>query len=270
MVNRSELRVVALVTAYNEESTIGQIVDVLKQCPSIDRIQVVDDGSTDKTREEALARDVKVISLKERVPVGQAIMHHLTEIDQECILLWCDADLTGLKPEYMETLIRRFREEAVTQSLSSRGVPLDWPRCIRGWPVRQLWTAAFGPITGERAILRSDFMKAIELCQSLEWAEMMRGYGIVLFLNWYGKAFGNGHVISYFDQLRQRQKYEKWGRRSVREMVMQWIQFGLVWIKIRTHARRIRASHLQISSYAKVPDQSQAVSCATKTGCRDR
>lgn len=259
MVNRSELKVVALVTAYNEESTIGEIVDVLKQCPSIDQVQVVDDGSTDKTREEALAREIKVISLEERVPVGQAIMHHLTEIDQECILLWCDADLIGLKPEYMETLIRRFRKEEVTQSLSSRGVPLDWPNVLRGWPIRQLWTAAFGPITGERAILRSDFVKAIELSKTLNWAEMMRGYGIVLFLNWYGQAFGNGQVISYFDQLRQRQKYEKWGRQSSREMVMQWIQFGLVWIKIRAHSREIRVTHRELFSDSEKSEPNQTV-----------
>tara|TARA_R110002096_G_scaffold67332_9_gene163374 strand:- start:6481 stop:7263 length:783 start_codon:yes stop_codon:yes gene_type:complete len=259
MTSRTELKVVALVTAYNEESTIGEIVDVLKQCPMIDQVQVVDDGSTDQTRFEAESRGIKVISLKERVPVGQAIMHHLTEIEDECILLWCDADLVGLKPDYMETLIHRFRQETVTQSLSSRGVPLDWPKWLRGWPIRQIWAAAFGPITGERAILRSDFVKAIELSRTLNWAEMMRGYGIVLFLNWYGNAFGSGHVISYFDQLRQRQKYEKWGKRSFREMVMQWIQFGLVWIKIRIHSRQIRASHRRVSADSSLsPETPQA------------
>ncbi len=245
MIPRSQLPVIALVTAYNEQSTVGGVVDVLKRCPSIGRVQVVDDGSTDATRREALDREVKVISLPKRVPVGQAIMHHLTEIEieGECILLWCDADLVGLEPDYLETLIRRFREKDVTQSLSSRGVPLDWPKWLRGWPVRGIWAALFGPISGERAILRSDFVRAIELAQKLEWAEMMRGYGIVLFLNWYGNAFGRGSVISYFDQLRQRQKFEKWGKRSSWEMVRQWVQFILVWIKIRLHARRIRASY---------------------------
>ncbi len=246
MVSNSQLEVMALVTAFNEEATIGEILDVLKRCPSIHRIQVVDDGSTDETRSEATSRGVTVISLPVRVPVGQAIMHHLTGIENDCILLWCDADLVGLEPDYLETLIRRFREESVTQSLSSRGVPLNWPKPLRGWPVREIWTALFGPISGERVILRSDFVQAIDLASRLNWAEMMRGYGIVLFLNWYSNAFGKGSVITYFDQLRQRQKYEKWGKRSSREMILQWIQFGRVWLKIRLHTRKIRDSRKSI------------------------
>ena len=246
MTDRSTLKVIACVTAFNEEATIGEIIDVLKQCSAIDSVQVVDDGSTDRTREEAEARGVTVISLPERVPVGQAIMHHLTTTDEECILVWCDADLVGLKPEYMAELISRFRNENVTQSLSSRGVPPTWPDWLRGWPVKQLWTWAFGPISGERAILRSDFLQAIELSRRLEWDEMMRGYGIVLFLNWYGHTFGSGHVITYFDRLRQRQKYQKWGKVSFWEMVRQWIQFGIVWVKIRLHAGQIKESRKQL------------------------
>lgn len=243
MSDRSTLKVIACVTAYNEEPTIGEILDVLKDCPSIDAVQVVDDGSTDKTKLVAEARDgVKVISLPERVPVGQAIMHHLTTQEEECILLWCDADLVGLRPEYMEELVRRFRAEPVTQSLSSRGVPPNWPNWLRGWPVRQLWAWGFGPISGERAILRSDFLEAIELSRRLHWDEMMRGYGIVLFLNWYAAAFGQGQVVTYFDKLRQRQKYQKWGKVSAWEMINQWIQFGFVWIKIRLHAGQIHKS----------------------------
>ena len=235
------LEVVALVTAYNEESTVGEIVEVLKACPDISRVQVVDDGSTDRTREEALAREVEVISLEVRVPVGQAIMHHLTAIDQECILLWCDADLVGLKPEYLSKLIERFRTEEVSQSLSCRGLPLNWPALLRTAPFRKLWTAIFGPLSGERVILRSKFVDAIDLSRQLQWAEMMRGYGIVLFLNWYVRAFGSGTVITYFDQLRQRQKYEKWGKVSYLEMAHEWLQFIGTWIKIRLNANRIRA-----------------------------
>ena len=247
MTDRSKLRVIACVTAFNEEQTIGAILDTLKECPSIDSVQVVDDGSTDRTQAEAEAREgVTVISLPERVPVGQAIMHHLTTTDEECILVWCDADLLGLKPAYMEELITRFKTEDVTQSLSSRGVPPTWPEWLRGWPVKQLWTWAFGPISGERAILRSDFLEAIELSRRLDWEEMMRGYGIVLFLNWYSHAFGTGHVITYFDGLRQRQKYQKWGKSSRWEMVRQWLQFAAVWIKIRRHAGQIRESRRQL------------------------
>ncbi len=243
MPDRNELEVVALVTAYNEESTIGTVLDVLMACPSVDRVQVVNDGSTDETAAVAGTRPVTVITLPKRVPVGQAIMHHLTDLEGERILIWCDADLLGLEPNHIETLIRRFRREGVSQSLSSRGLPLTWPSWLRLPPLRWAWKRAFGPLSGERVILQSTFENAIALSRTLNWTEMMRGYGIVLFLNWYAQVYGSGSVITYFDTLRQRQKCEKWGRCSIWEMVGEWKQFILTWIKIRWHAKWIRSLH---------------------------
>lgn len=247
MSSRSNLEVVACVTAFNEEATVGEVLDVLLRCESVDRVQVVNDGSTDGTREVCESRKtVRSINLAKRVPVGEAIMHHLDDLDEECILLWCDADLIDFRPEYMDALVRRFREEGVSMSMSSRGLPRSWPGGMR-WPIfKKAWAAAFGPISGERAILRSEFLEAIELSRTLGWPEMMRGYGIVLFLNYHAKKFGNGCVIEYFDQLRQRQKYEKWGKISIFEMWGQWLQFYAAWLKIRLNAGRIRRHRSQL------------------------
>lgn len=239
-IDRTTLPVIALVTAYNEAGTVGEILAVLKACPAIDRIQVVDDGSTDATAAIARTAGVTVISLPHRVPVGEAIMHHLPGVDGEAILLWCDADLLGLTCAHMTALVDRFRTEGVTQSMSSRGVPPNWPGWLRNRVTKALWGRLFGPISGERAILRSDFSAAIALAHKLEWAEMMRGYGIVLFLNWYAAVYGRGSVVTYFDDLRQRQKYQKWGGNPVGEMIRQWAQFIAVWLKIRWHASRIK------------------------------
>lgn len=237
---RGNLPVIALVTAYNEEQTIGDVLAALKACPAIDQVQVVDDGSTDGTRRVAEAAGVKVIGIEERVPVGEAIMHHLTAIDDEAILLWCDADLVGMRPEYAATLINRFRQSTLMQVTSSRGVPPNWPGWLRNPATKAAWGWLFGPISGERAILKSDFDRAIALAGQLNWEEMMRGYGIVLFLNWYARVYGGGSEVRYFDGLRQRQKYQKWGGSPVREMLAQWGQFIRVWIKIRANSLRIR------------------------------
>lgn len=125
--------------------------------------------------------------------------------------------------------------------MSSRGVPPNWPAWLRNRGVRAFWGWLFGPISGERAILHSDFVAAIELAQKLHWVEMMRGYGIVLFLNWYASTYGGGSVVTYFDDLRQRQKYQKWGGNPAGEMARQWAQFIFVWMKIRMNAPRIKA-----------------------------
>ena len=44
------MSVAAIVPAYNEEQTIGVVVQALLSCPVIDEIIVVSDGSTDDTR----------------------------------------------------------------------------------------------------------------------------------------------------------------------------------------------------------------------------
>lgn len=237
-----DLPVIALVTAYNEESTIGPILEALQGCEAIDRIQVVDDGSTDGTAAIAeAALGVHVIRLAERLPVGQAIMYHLTTIEEEAILLWCDADLIGLRSEDMSEILSTFGAGEWMQVTSSRGAPQRWPAWLRNGAVKAFWGWLFGPISGERAILRSDFVKAIELSRRLDWAEMMRGYGIVLFLNWYARVYGGGSTVRYFDHLQQRQKYQKWGGKARVEMLRQWGQFVAVWCKIRLNARRIKA-----------------------------
>ena len=238
---RSSLPVVACVTAYNEAPTIGAVLEALKACPEIDHIQVVDDGSEDDTPHIVEAAGVTLIRLPRRVPVGEAIMHHLDTVDDEAILVWCDADLLGLKAEHMTRLIARFRDGQMMQSMSSRGVPPNWPGWARNGAVKAFWGWLFGPISGERAILKTDFVAAIALAKDLQWQEMMRGYGIVLFLNWYAKVYGKGSTVTYFDDLRQRQKYQKWGGNPVKEMFSQWGQFIRVWIKIRINAGRIKS-----------------------------
>ncbi len=241
--SRAGLPVVALVTAYNEAPTIGAILDVLTACSSVDWVQVVDDGSTDGTAAIAAKAGASVRRLEERVPVGAAIMHHLPTVPDEAILLWCDADLVGLEVAHIEELIARFREGELMQVMSSRGVPPSWPKGLRNRAVKAGWAWLFGPISGERVILYRDFDAAIRLAQQLQWAEMMRGYGIVLFLNWYAAQFGKGSRVCYFDTLRQRQKYQKWEgkvRNPGREMIRQWLQFARVWLKIRWNAPHIR------------------------------
>ncbi|MEO0447110.1 MAG: glycosyltransferase, partial [Verrucomicrobiota bacterium] len=221
---------------------VGPVLNAIQQSASVDRIQLVDDGSDDRTAEIGREAGVHVISLPERIPVGQAIMHHLQAIEGEALLVWCDADLIHLQGAYVDTLIQQYRVNNVAQSLSSRGLPSSWPSALRNQRLLQrAWAELFGPISGERVILKSHFEEAIGLAGQLHWIEMMRGYGIVLFLNWYCQTFQKGQVITYFDQLQQRQKYEKWGKHAYWEMVAQWVQFGKTWLKIQANSRRIRA-----------------------------
>jgi glycosyltransferase involved in cell wall biosynthesis len=66
-------RLLVVVPAYNEEASIGPVlVDIRAVVPDAG-ILVVDDGSSDRTREIALAEGVKVLSLPFNLGVGGAM-----------------------------------------------------------------------------------------------------------------------------------------------------------------------------------------------------
>ena len=66
-------RRVAIVPAYNEEASIGRVVDELRAFDEGLEVLVVDDGSTDGTAEIARARGARVVSLPFNLGIGGAV-----------------------------------------------------------------------------------------------------------------------------------------------------------------------------------------------------
>ena len=87
--------VIALIAAYNEESAIRKTVESLKKISSITKIIVVDDGSSDKTIEEAKAAGAYVITQDQNRGKGAALTRGMSEIvtDDNDIILLIDADI---------------------------------------------------------------------------------------------------------------------------------------------------------------------------------
>jgi len=96
--------VAAIVPAYNEEQTIGPVIEALLECRRLEEIIVVSDGSDDRTAEVARRYPVKVLELEQNVGKGGAMKAGVNETNCE-VLLFVDADLVGLHTEHIEALL---------------------------------------------------------------------------------------------------------------------------------------------------------------------
>lgn len=104
------MSVSAVIPAYNEENTIGDIVRVVRQAPEVDEVIVVSDGSRDKTATEARLAGARVIELPENMGKGGA-MHIGAKNSQSEFVLFLDADLVGLTVGHVQSLIHPVLEE---------------------------------------------------------------------------------------------------------------------------------------------------------------
>lgn len=103
------MKVSAIVPAYNEVERIGAVLVTLCAAPSVEEVIVVDDGSTDGTAEVALGLGVKVVSLPKNRGKAAALDAGVCAANGD-VLLFLDADLTGLRPEHVEHLISAYRQ----------------------------------------------------------------------------------------------------------------------------------------------------------------
>lgn len=104
------MNVSVVVPAYNEASRISAVLAPLRDCPSVDEVIVIDDGSDDGTAEVACRFGVEVISLAGNRGKAAALDRGVGQARNET-LLFLDADLVGLKREHVERLIEVYREQ---------------------------------------------------------------------------------------------------------------------------------------------------------------
>ena len=104
-------KVTAIIPAYNEEQRIASVLASVEQASIIDQIVVVNDGSTDRTAEVVKDfRDVILINKKVNAGKGAALAAGVAAGDGD-ILIFIDADLVGLTPEHIDSLIGPLLED---------------------------------------------------------------------------------------------------------------------------------------------------------------
>lgn len=154
----------AVIAAVNEGPTVADVVRTAAASPLVGEVVVVDGGSTDGTRERATAAGARVLVQREGGKgAGMAAGVRATEAD---VVVFLDADLTGLRPHHVDRLVR---------SVSAGGAAMACGLFDRGPMLNRVFLHLLPILTGERAVRR-------DLFESLA-PEEIEGYRIEAALN---------------------------------------------------------------------------------------
>ena len=93
-------RISVIIPAYNEEKSIGLVLDALPQ-ELLHEIIVVDNNSTDNTARSAIEKGARVVEEK-RKGYGSACLKGISELDNPHIVVFLDGDFS----DYPEEIIK--------------------------------------------------------------------------------------------------------------------------------------------------------------------
>lgn len=208
-------RVVAIVPAYNEEKTIGEVVKILRSSSLIDEVFVISDGSSDRTKEVAEASGARVHQLAKTFGKGQAMFHAVTHTDQP-ILAFFDADLIGLTQNHVERLLMPVLSGKLAMNVGARDRGKFWTPISRHLPL----------ISGERAMKREVFEGTPQ--------EFLKGFMVESALNYYCRSRRLPYGSVEMPGLTFRRKYQKVGiLRAVVQYVRMFWQVGWAMLLVR-------------------------------------
>lgn len=145
------MKIAAIVPAFNEESRIGAVLEVLCQSKDVDEIIVVDDASTDNTKQVASTYPVRVIRHPTNTGKGGALKTGIDATDAG-VLLFIDADLVGLKKEHIRQLVQPMRED---ESLA-----MTTSRFVKGRGSTN-WSQRLAPILNSQRAIRRGFLETV-------------------------------------------------------------------------------------------------------------
>lgn len=181
-----------VISVWNEEQTIVQVVEAALACPEIRELIVVDDGSSDRTK--GLVGKIRHPKLKlisqthqgkaEAIHTGQKLIHSQ-------LVLLLDADLVGLTPKNLSDLLAPSREPN-TMSFAFLGNAPGIARMM-----------GINAVSGQRAFPQS-------LLQKLTWNQI-QGFELELELNKVAIEHDFRVAVVHWPTVRHRKKVEKRG-----------------------------------------------------------
>ncbi len=179
----------AIIAAFNEEETLGQVLDALKASPIISEIIVVSDGSTDATVEIARSREVRTVALRSNHGKGYALRLGV-EHAENSVLFFVDGDMLNLTQDHITGLVQPVldRDCDMNVGIRHRGQALDFMHL----------KLSLGPVLSGIRVLRRAVFESVPACY-------MERFKIELALNYFCAEAGYtqmntviynlGHVI---------------------------------------------------------------------------
>ena len=144
------MRVAAIIPAWNEAETVGPVVAAARAAATVDEVIVVDNGSSDDTAAVAQAHGAQVVG--EPVQGKGEAMRRGVAASTAGVIVFLDADLLGLRPEHVDTLVGR---------VVSGGADMACGLCDRGSTRNTLHLHYLPILSGQRA-LRREVFEALE------------------------------------------------------------------------------------------------------------
>ena len=133
---RKNLRILVITPAHNEEGSIDEVLNEIKNNVPLANVLVVDDASSDRTAEIAMKHNVEVIRLPTNLGIGGAVQigFKYAVLNEYDIAIQIDADMQH-DPSYVPLLIKPLIEEKADIVIGSRyldGNPIEisWIRNI--------------------------------------------------------------------------------------------------------------------------------------------
>ncbi len=189
-----------IICTYNEEKTIAEVLIACCRLNPECEIIVVDDGSTDNTENILNELSKSYLFRYERLKknMGKSwAMAHGVEISENDIILFFDADVSNIRKEHFDGLLKPIIDNTADMVL---GQPSETLIDYRINP--------FKVLTGERALLRKDLIPILNEIRDIR-------FGVETFLNLYYQ--GQGKRIKYvlLKELKHPSTYEKSGSVSI-------------------------------------------------------
>ena len=161
------MKVAAIIPAYNEEKTVAEVINVVKQVSLVNEVIVVSDGSTDATASIALNKGATVVELEQNVGKGGAMMAGLGRTNAE-VVLFLDADLIGLTQRHIYDLLAPVLNQEAEMSIG----------IFEGGRVATNFAQKIAPfLSGQRAMRR-------EILENISYLDLT-GFGVEIALTNY-------------------------------------------------------------------------------------